>query len=139
MRGRKPDIHDRNVGRVAPHLKHQVIGGVATSHDVELRGPKQARDPLAEQNAVLGNHGAHGISARIRVPPPIGLQIRRRPSSASTRSATPRNPPPRSVSAPPIPSSVTSMSTRLFERLTSTVADEACAYLPTLVSVSHTR
>ena len=84
---------------------------------------EQAREALAQQDAVLGDHDAHGISALTprtatrRAPDP------KSPSSASTRSARPRRPEPRSVSAPPIPSSTTSTTTWPFARATSTVAD----------------
>ena len=128
-----------DIGRVAAHLQHQILGRLTAADDVEVGRAEHAGDALAEQDAVLGDHGAHGISARIRVPPPAGLQIRSRPSSASTRSAMPRSPVPRSVSAPPTPSSVTSMSTQPFWRFTSTVADDACAYLPTFARLSQTR
>jgi hypothetical protein len=48
-----------------------------------------------------------GISALIRVPRVCGLSTSRWPSSASTRSASPRSPVPCAGSAPPTPSSQT--------------------------------
>ena len=74
--------------------------------------PEQPGQALAQQDAVLGDGYPHGISALTRVPPPTGLQTRSRPSSASTRSASPRRPEPASVSAPPPPSSVISTTSR---------------------------
>ena len=53
-----------------------------------------------------------GISARTRVPCPGGLATSRLPLSAPTRSASPRSPDPRSASAPPMPSSTTSTTSR---------------------------
>ena len=69
---------------------------------------EETLEALAQEHAVFGDHDPHGISALTRVPPPSGVQIRSRPPSASTRSASPRRPEPRSVSAPPMPSSTTS-------------------------------
>src|SRR5436190_22534235 len=92
-----------------------------------------------QQHAVLGEHYRHGISPRTRVPPPLGLQTRRRPPSDSTRSASPRKPEPLSVFAPPTPSSRTSTTSSPFARLTWTLAREARAYLATFVSPSEMR
>ena len=58
---------------------------------------EQRRDPLAHEQVVVGDHDAHGSSAVTVVPSPGGLVTRRRPSSASTRSARPRSPLPRAV------------------------------------------
>jgi hypothetical protein len=52
--------------------------------------------------------GSQGISARALVPPAGGLEIRRRPPSASMRSARPLSPDAAAGSAPPTPSSATS-------------------------------
>jgi pimeloyl-ACP methyl ester carboxylesterase len=62
-----------------------------------------------------------------------------RPSSASTRSASPLIPLPRLASAPPTPSSETSTSTWLSSTHTRTVAIDASAYLATFVNPSATR
>ena len=88
----------RSSSSASPHWRDDVEAGV----------DEQARDALAQQDAVLGDRYPHGISARTRVPPPGGLQTRSRPPSASTRSARPRRPVPRSLSAPPTPSSTIS-------------------------------
>src|SRR5262249_5574547 len=132
------DVDDRHIGRVAPHLQQQVGGVLALGHDVEARLAEQARKPLAQEHAVLGDHDPHGISACRRVPPPGGLQTRSLPPSASTRSARPRSPDPRSVSAPPTPSSLTSTTTSASLRVTSTSAEVARACLPMLARLSET-
>ena len=108
---RKPDVDDDDVERVAAHLEQQVIRRGALRYDLEAGFAEQPRDPFTEQDAVFGDRYAHGISARTRVPPPAGLQMRSLPPCASTRSASPRSPEPRSVSAPPTPSSTTSTTT----------------------------
>jgi hypothetical protein len=49
---------------------------------------------------VLTDHDAHGITASTRVPPPARVPTVRAPSSAATRSAIPRIPPPSSRTRP---------------------------------------
>src|SRR5829696_6099099 len=63
------------------------------------------------QGGLIGSCGwpSRGISAASRVPAPASLSISTEPSSDSTRSTRPRKPDPLSGSAPPTPSSVTSM------------------------------
>src|SRR2546430_13083971 len=90
-----------------------------------------------QEDAVLGDRYAHGISACTRVPPPRGVQTRSRPPSASTRSASPRRPEPLSVSAPPTPLSTISTTTPSLVLATSTVAPLASACLATLVKIGR--
>src|SRR4029079_17694510 len=134
----EPDVDDHDAERIAPHLEKQLFGVPALSDHLEPVVGEQAGETLAEQNTVLGDGYAHGISALTRVPPPSGVQIRRRPPSASTRSARPRRPEPCSVSAPPIPSSTISTTSWPLFRPTSTVAEHARACLPTFARLSET-
>ena len=50
-------------------LTKQLLGGFACADDLDSCITKNTRDALAEQHAVLRDHGAQGISARTRVPP----------------------------------------------------------------------
>src|SRR6266536_75288 len=111
MGGWQADIHDRDVRCVAAHLEQQIVGGSALRDDLEAGLGQQPREPLAQENAILGDRYAHGISARRRVPPPAGLQTRNAPPTPSNRSANPRQTNPRSLSAPQTASSMTSTTT----------------------------
>ena len=85
------------------------------------------------QPAVVVRHGNSAVTA---VPAPGGLDTLRRPSSASTRSASPRSPEPHAGSAPPTPSSVISITTPVSVRNRLTLAADAWAYLTTLANAS---
>src|SRR5918999_1638581 len=138
VRGRQTDVDDRNVRLVAPHLPQQELSVSALGDDLEARVRQQACQPLAQQHAVLGDRYPHGMSALTRVPPPGGVQTRSRPPSASTRSASPRRPVPRSLSAPPTPSSTTSITRSPLAQDAATVADVAAACLPMFARLSET-
>ena len=116
-------------GACSPTLAIELLGVARLADDVEARLAEQQRDALAQEHRVVGQHYAHGISALSRVPPAGGLQTFRRPSSASTRSASPRSPEPFAGSAPPLPSSVISTISVPLSRLTSTVADSRLGVL----------
>ena len=78
-----------------------------------------------------------GSCADTVVPRPGWLDTVSRPPSASTRSASPRKPDPRSVAAPPIPSSAMSITARWPSARTSIATLDACACLATLASASE--
>src|SRR5436190_20876826 len=136
MRRGQADVDDRDVGGVAAHLEQEIVGVRGLPDDVETGFTEEPGETLAQKDAVLGDRYAHGISAFTRVPPPWGVQTRRRPPRASTRSASPRRPDPCSLSAPPMPSSTTSTTNSSPSRVTSIVARLACACLPMLARLS---
>ena len=76
---RQPDVDDGDIGRVAPHLQQQILGRLAAADHLQAVLGQQALQPLPQEDAVLGDHGTHGISARSRVPPPFGLHTCNRP------------------------------------------------------------
>ena len=61
-------------------LAQELVGVLALSDYLEAGVGQKAREPLAQQHAVLGDRYAHGISALTRVPPPRGVQTLSRPS-----------------------------------------------------------
>src|SRR5205823_2032387 len=116
-------------------------------HDVEPRGPEQARHALTEQDGVIcqrhpdrvgGLGHDEGSSTRRRVPFPRGLSTNSAPPTAETRSKRPRRPEPRDGSAPPTPSSTTSTTRWPSRRSARTVTDDACAYFWTFWRASLT-
>src|SRR5262249_4043541 len=139
LRRRHPDVDDGDVGRVLLDARYQLVGGSRGRDDLEPVVGQETGDPLAQQQRVVRDHYAHGISACTRVPCPGGLSTVSRPSSACTRSSRPRRPDPRAGSAPPTPSSSTSTTTSPFARATLTMTRSARAYFATLVSDSETR
>ena len=107
---RHPHVDDRDVGLVGADLAQQVLRIACLADDVDavllLQQPSEA---LTQQHRVICNHYAHGISASSVVPPPGGDSIESLPSSAARRSESPISPVPRAGSAPPTPSSDTSI------------------------------
>src|SRR2546430_1674482 len=138
MGRRQANVDDRDVDGIAFHARQQIVGVAALSNYVHSGLAEETRNAFSEQHAVFGERYAHGISALNRVPPPRGVQMRNLPPSASTRSARPRRPEPRSVSAPPIPSSTTSTTICPSSRPTSTVAPVACACFVIFARLSDT-
>ena len=105
-------------------FEQQLVGVVVASDDLEPRVAEHALDAVAEQDAVLGDHRTHGISALTRVPPPGRapypkpapecLYPIREPTQARATLACPRR---------RLPSSVTSTTTpEPVSRSTSTPA-----------------
>src|SRR5581483_4891105 len=132
------DVGHHDVGLVVLHRLLQG-GGVAHGGDDVVAGVGQeSGQPRPQQDGVFGDHDAHGSSTVRMVGPPGGLTIRSVPSTAWTRSARPARPVPRLVSAPPMPSSVTSTLRWPFWRATVTAARLAPECRAMLVSASAT-
>src|SRR5262245_58787721 len=137
VRGRRADVHDRDVGAVRAHLEDQVLRLAGAADDLEPLVLEQLGEPLAQQHRVLGDHDPHGISPTTSVPPPGGLSIHSCPPRASTRSARPRSPVPPPSDAPPEPSSATSIVSVPFSHVAATVTCVACACFATFASASQ--
>src|SRR4051794_39102202 len=137
--GRHPQVDDRHLRAGVFDLLDELLGGGGLADHVEPGFAQQQRDAFAQEHRVVGQHYAHGISALSRVPPAGGLQTFKCPSSASTRSASPRRPEPFAGLAPPLPSSATSTTSAPCSRATATLAVVASAYLATLVRPSAIR
>src|SRR5215211_526812 len=138
MGRRHPDVDNDRIRWVLRDASQQLIGRPTASGDFYARICQKLRDTLAQQHVVLSDGYPHGISARTRVPWPAALQILSWPFRASTRSASPRNPVPRSESAPPMPSSTISTIKVLSATFASTVTWLARACLAAFVRLSET-
>ena len=104
-----PDVDDRDVRAGALDQLEQAVAVGGEPDDFEAGFFEQPGEAFAQDDRVVGQRYAHGISARSVVPRPGGLEIVNRPPSASMRSASPRSPEPPVGVAPPMPSSPTSM------------------------------
>jgi dGTPase len=58
MRRRHAHVHDGDVRSVRAHLQEQVLRGAALADDLEAGVLEQARDPLAQEDGVVGKHDA---------------------------------------------------------------------------------
>ena len=92
--GRHADVDDGHVGRLPLDALQQLVGPADRRHVVALVG-EDAGQPLTEDDGILRDHDAQGITARTVVPAPGGLTSSNRPLTASTRSTNPRRPEPR--------------------------------------------
>ena len=111
-RRRQAHVDDADVGPLALDGLEERVGVLDRGDDLAAVVLEQAREAVAQQREVLGDHDAHGSSARRIVGPPAGLDRNSVPSSASTRLRRPVSPLP-SGFAPPRPSSRTSTSSRV--------------------------
>src|SRR3954451_23158063 len=134
---RQADVDDGDVGTLAEDCVDERVAVLHRIHDVEVVVAEEARQPVAEQCEVLGDHDAHGITARTIVPPPARLSTASMPSSAPTRRSRPRNPFPE-ASAPPRPSSATSTTRFPSTRATVMSTFAAFACLPAFARDSAT-
>ena len=109
-RRRHPDVEDGDVGSVGPNKLHERlrIGGLADY--IEPKISRNANQTLAKQSRVVDDRQSQGISATRCVPAPAGLLMEILPPIAAVRSSRPWRPPPPAGSAPPTPSSLTSIT-----------------------------
>src|SRR5207244_8342681 len=107
------------------------------SRNLEPSFVQDSHEALTKEHGIFGDYDAHGISPTTLVPPLAGLWTRKRPPSASTRSARPRSPEPVSAVAPPTPSSSTLTTSKPSSRMAVTFAADARACFTTLASASQ--
>ena len=85
---RHPDVDHRDVGMVGSDLAQQILGVAGLAGHFEAGFLEQARQTLAQQHGVVGDHDTDfgvthtGISARSLVPAPAGESSCMLPSSA---------------------------------------------------------
>jgi hypothetical protein len=80
MHRRHSDVDDRDIRLVRPPLAHEVLG-VARLRDYLKSGvPEQARDPLPQEQRILGQDYAHAIRAAIVRYKTAGATARDHPS-----------------------------------------------------------
>ena len=96
---RQADVDDRDVGRVEPDRVDERVGVVDGRDDLEAVRLEQPHHPVAQQREVLGDHDAHGSSARTIVGPPAGLVTTASRRAPRRGGACPARPLPRRVGA----------------------------------------
>src|SRR5262249_38467686 len=101
--GRHLDVDDRHVGMLVGHDLKQLAGVAGLAGDLHPSLLKKAGGSLPDQHGVVGDHDAHGISARMVVVPPAASSARSVPLSAPTRSATSQSPASSSCRGEPCP------------------------------------
>ena len=117
----------------------QLVGVADGGHHVLAGVDQEAGEPGSQEHGVLGDHDAHGSSTEMVVGPPGGLITCSVPPSAVDPVAQAlRARCRRTASAPPTPSSRTSMTSRSPGRPMATPARVASAWRATLVSASVT-
>ena len=62
VRGRHPHVDHRDVRPVGADLAQQVLGVARLPGDLEARFLEQARETLAQQHGVIGQHDAERVS-----------------------------------------------------------------------------
>src|SRR5215469_1333385 len=125
--GRHLDVDDRHVGMFPCHKLEKFLRITGLAGDLDTGVFEEAGRALPDQHGVIGDHDPHGISARMMAPPPVPCPTWNWPPSAPTRSATPVSLASSSRSGWPAPFWVTSTTSRLPRRLTSTVMPPAAA------------
>src|SRR5947209_4794726 len=101
-------------------LAHQLLSVRRMRDHLKAGLLEQTCDSFTQQHRIIGDDHPHGILALTVVPLPSALVSSSRPSSAATRSESPRSPDPCARSAPPTPSSLTCTSTWPLLRTTVT-------------------
>src|SRR6185437_11600413 len=100
-----PDVDHAHVGPCLGHRAQERLGVAGGGHHLVAGLFQEQRQALAEQDRVLGDRYAHGITAEMIVGPPGGDSTDSAPSRPAIRSARPASPDP-AGSAPPMPSSL---------------------------------
>ena len=78
--GRHAHVDDGEIGLVLGDDDEQRVGVADPRNDLVAGVLEQAREPLAQEDSVLGDHDPHGISASSRVPAPRRAVDQERPA-----------------------------------------------------------